>query len=90
MPRHSKDNFYDDIRGDLSELVGAEKADRIIRMFASRYGGSAQYFPKNSVDLTFRNDSIVTRFNGRNESALAREFGISKNYILKIVANYRK
>jgi len=65
-----------------AEGVGREVADRM----AAHWGGQNVYFPMGlSVKLSQRDQGIYDEFNGTNHSDLARKYGVSLQWIYKII-----
>lgn len=73
-----------DTYNELSDTIGAYKADRVINI----YMGELVYFPKLK-SLSVR-EQILREFNGYNYTGLARKYGYSERYIRKIVADKSK
>lgn len=72
---------------DMSNQVAREVADRM----ASHWGGQNIYFPMGlSYKLSQRDHQIFAEFNGVNHSDLARKYGVSLQWIYKIVKMVRK
>ncbi|MDR0996767.1 MAG: hypothetical protein LBL69_03775 [Zoogloeaceae bacterium] len=70
-----------------AESVGREIAGRM----ASHWGGQNLYFPMGlSYRLSQRDREIFAKFNGRNHAALAQEFGVSVQWIYRIVREMKK
>lgn len=70
-----------------AEQLGREIADRM----AAHWGGQNIYFPMGlSYKLSQRDHVIFTEFNGTNHSDLARKFGVSLQWIYKIVKAIQK
>ncbi len=67
--------------------VAQEIADRM----AAHWGGQNVYFPMGlSVKVSRRDRQIYDEFNGSNHSDLARTYGVSIQWIYKIVKAVRK
>lgn len=72
---------------DKADQVGREIADRM----AAHWGGQNIYFPMGlSIKLSRRDRQIYDKFNGHNQSDLAREFGVSLQWVYKIIKAVRK
>ncbi len=72
---------------DKAEQLGREIADRM----AAHWGGQNIYFPMGlSVKLSRRDQQIYDEFNGTNHSELARKFGVSLQWIYRIVKTVRQ
>ena len=72
---------------DKAEQVGREIADRM----ASHWGGQNIYFPMGlSYKLSQRDRQIYDDFTGSNHSELARKYGVSLQWIYKIVKTVRQ
>ncbi|MBS1186710.1 MAG: rdgB [Burkholderiaceae bacterium] len=70
----------------LAEHVGLEVANRM----ATHWGGQLVYFPiGTAMKLSARDVSIWNDFNGNNHSDLARKYGVSLQWIYKIVKTMR-
>lgn len=68
---------------DLARVIGAEAALRLCREF----GGSVLYIPKlDRLRASRRLASIRAEWNGRNNQALARKYGVSTRWVQKAVA----
>lgn len=81
----------------LKEIAGLDKdkADQIGREIAERmaahWGGQNLYFPMGlSYKLSQRDRQIYDDFTGANHSELARKYGISLQWVYKIVKTVRK
>jgi Mor family transcriptional regulator len=81
----------------LCELVSMEagKAEHVAKevteRMAAHWGGQNVYFPMGqSVQLSRRDRQIYDGFNGTNHSELARKYGVSLQWIYKIVKAVRK
>lgn len=69
-----------------AEQAGREIADRM----AGHWGGQNIYFPMGlSYKLSQRDQQIYDAFNGTNHSELARQYGVSLQWIYKIVKAVR-
>lgn len=72
---------------EQAEQLGREIADRM----AGHWGGQNIYFPMGlSYKLSQRDQLIYTEFNGINHSDLARKYGVSLQWIYKIVKTVQK
>jgi Mor family transcriptional regulator len=72
---------------DKAEQVGREIAERM----ASHWGGQNIYFPMGlSYKLSQRDRQIFDDFNGANHSELARKYGVSLQWIYKVVKTVRQ
>ena len=72
---------------DKAEQVGREIADRM----ASHWGGQNIYFPMGlSYKMSQRDRQIYDDFTGANHSELARKYGVSLQWIYKIVKTVRQ
>ncbi|MBN4667879.1 DNA-binding protein [Pandoraea nosoerga] len=72
---------------DKATQVGREIADRM----AAHWGGQNIYFPMGlSYKLSQRDRQIYDDFNGANHSELARKYGVSLQWIYKIVKTVRQ
>lgn len=85
------------VAATLVELasIDQDKADQLAREIADRmaahWGGQNIYFPMGlSVKLSRRDQQIYDEFNGTNHSELARKFGVSLQWIYKIVKTVRQ
>jgi Mor family transcriptional regulator len=81
----------------LRELVAMEAgkaqhvAKEITDRMAAHWGGQNVYFPMGqSIQLSRRDRQIYDDFNGTNHSELARKYGVSLQWIYKIVKAVRK
>ena len=70
-----------------AEQTGREIANRM----AAHWGGQNIYFPMGlTYKLSQRDQQIYDKFNGVNQSDLAREYGVSLQWIYKIVKAVRQ
>ncbi|MGV2287298.1 Mor transcription activator family protein [Trinickia sp. YCB016] len=70
-----------------AEQAGREVADRM----AAHWGGQNIYFPMGmSYKLSQRDRQIYDEFTGANHSDLARKYGVSLQWIYKIVKAVRQ
>lgn len=81
----------------LVELLGVptEKAEQVAHEIANRmashWGGQNIYFPMGlSYKLSQRDQQIYDEFNGDNHSDLARKYGVSLQWIYKIIKTVRQ
>lgn len=79
----------------LREGVGREQAVkisyRIIKRMAKDWGGSAIYFPQALYwDIDERDLEIYAKFNGHNHRELAREYGMSDQWIYALIKRVRE
>lgn len=81
----------------LGELIAVdqERAEHIGKAVAERmaahWGGQNIYFPMGlTMKLSRRDRQIYDKFNGHNQNELAREFGVSVQWIYKIIKAVRK
>lgn len=71
---------------DKADQVGREIAERM----ASHWGGQNIYFPMGlSYKLSQRDRQIFNDFSGTNYSDLARKYGVSLQWIYKVVKTVR-
>ncbi|PHV02845.1 DNA-binding protein [Iodobacter sp. BJB302] len=89
-------DLTDNIAAALIELASldiekaAQLASEIADRMAAHWGGQNIYFPMGlSVKLSKRDQRIYDEFNGTNHSELARKFGVSLQWIYKIVKTVR-
>jgi Mor family transcriptional regulator len=76
-----------DLDKDKADQVGREIAERM----ASHWGGQNVYFPMGlSYKLSQRDRQIFEDFNGTNHSDLARKYGVSLQWIYKVVKTVRQ
>lgn len=72
---------------EAARHVAKEVADRM----AAHWGGQNVYFPMGLAGKLSRRDrQIYEEFNGTNQSDLARKWGVSLQWIYKIVKAVRK
>lgn len=72
---------------DKAEQLGREIAERM----ASHWGGQNIYFPMGqSYNLSQRDRQIFDEFNGANHSELVKRYGVSLQWIYKIVKAVRR
>ncbi|MCU1717439.1 Mor transcription activator family protein [Pseudomonas sp. 5P_3.1_Bac2] len=70
-----------------AEQVASAVAERM----AAHWGGQNIYFPMGlSIRLSRRDRQVYDKFNGHNQSELAREFGVSLQWVYKIIKAVRK
>ncbi len=81
----------------LQELIELDKpkADHVgnalANRMASHWGGQLVYFPVGMASkLSARDLSVWHEFNGRNHSELARKYGVSLQWVYKIVKAMRQ
>lgn len=81
----------------LSELVSMEDgtarhvAKEVADRMAAHWGGQNVYFPMGQAGKVSQRDrQIYEEFNGTNQSDLARKWGMSLQWIYKIVKAVRK
>ena len=81
----------------LTELLGieSEKAEHVGQEIANRmaghWGGQNIYFPMGlSYKLSQRDRQIFDDFTGANHSELARKYGVSLQWIYKVVKTVRQ
>lgn len=75
------------LEAENAEQLGREIADRM----AGHWGGQNIYFPMGlSYKLSQRDHVIFAEFDGVNHSDLARKFGVSLQWIYKIVKAIKK
>ncbi|KVN33328.1 DNA-binding protein [Burkholderia pyrrocinia] len=76
-----------DIGKDQAEQLGREIADRM----AAHWGGQNIYFPMGvSYRLSQRDRQIFDEFRGDNHAELARKYGVSLQWIYKIIKAVRR
>lgn len=80
----------------LSELIELDKergdhvGQEVANRMAGNWGGQLIYFPiGTSIKLCARDLAIWNDFNGNNHSDLARKYGVSLQWIYKIVKAMR-
>ncbi|MCM2494578.1 Mor transcription activator family protein [Burkholderia glumae] len=72
---------------DQAEQIGREIADRM----AGHWGGQNIYFPMGvSYRLSQRDRQIFEEFRGDNQAELARKFGVSLQWVYKIIKTVRR
>ncbi len=75
------------MESETAQHVAKEVADRM----AGHWGGQNIYFPMGlSLKLSRRDRQIYDEFDGKNQSELARKYGVSLQWIYKIVKAVRK
>jgi Mor family transcriptional regulator len=66
----------------MIEIVGEDKFLELCKV----YGGNVVYLPAFSkIVKDKRNYDIVRRYNGKNADSLAVEFGLTSNYVKRII-----
>lgn len=90
-------DLIDQLTVALEEMVSLErsKAQHVAKEVAERmtahWGGQNLYFPMGMVvKLSRRDRQIYDDFNGDNHHELARKYGVSLQWIYKIVKAMRK
>ncbi|MBD9463948.1 MULTISPECIES: Mor transcription activator family protein [unclassified Pseudomonas] len=85
------------VAGALRELVSMDDeaarhvAKEVTDRMAAHWGGQNVYFPMGLAGKLSRRDrQIYEEFNGTNQSDLARKWGVSLQWIYKIVKAVRK
>ncbi len=77
----------ENIDKERAAQLGREVSDRM----AAHWGGQNVYFPMGwSHKLSKRDETIYQEFNGINHSELARKYGVSLQWIYKIVKAVQK
>lgn len=72
---------------ERADHVGQEIANRM----AANWGGQLIYFPiGTAIKLSARDQEIWNEFTGNNHSQLARKYGVSLQWIYKIVKAMRQ
>lgn len=72
---------------DQAATVGLEIADRM----AGHWGGQNIYFPMGTAyKLSVRDHQIFSEFTGDNHAELSRKFGVSVQWVYKIVKSVKK
>jgi Mor family transcriptional regulator len=75
------------VDSEVAEHAGREIANRM----AAHWGGQNIYFPMGlTYKLSQRDHQIFEEFNGQNHSELARKYGVSLQWIYKIVKAVRQ
>ena len=70
---------------ELTELIGFENVYKIYET----YRGLSYTFPMRLYDPKKVAAKIVTRYNGKNASELAREYGYSMRWVLEVLRKER-
>lgn len=89
LASHTASTIQDVIEIDavIAEQIGDAVANHIMRL----YGGQNIYIPKGlQLLVNLRDQAIFRAFNGRNHHELAREFGISLQWVYSIVKRFRE
>ncbi|ALS60703.1 Mor transcription activator family protein [Pandoraea norimbergensis] len=77
--------------GGLTDELAVQVAREIADRMAAHWGGQNIYFPMGlSYKLSQRDRQIYDDFNGANHSELARKYGVSLQWIYKIVKTVRQ
>ena len=72
---------------EKAQQIGREIAERM----ATHWGGQNIYFPMGlSYILSKRDRQIYAEFNGNNHSELARKYGISLQWVYKLIKTVHK
>lgn len=72
--------------GPVEEPRAAQIGAKIAERMAGVWGGQNIYFPMGlSMRISQRDQEIHAKFTGANHAALAREYGVSIQWIYKIV-----
>jgi Mor family transcriptional regulator len=70
----------------IAEVIGVDAYIKLAKIF----GGTSIYVAKmDKIENAKRDKEIVSKFNGYNYTALAREYGLSDRTIRGIIADYR-
>lgn len=65
-----------------------EVAPKALEIFHFLFGGSVIYIPKGTLKhLNARNKLIKAEFTGNNHTELAKKYGLSVQWVYKIVGN---
>ena len=85
------------VAASLKELVSMDEgaarhvAKEVADRMAAHWGGQNVYFPMGLAGKLSRRDRLIyEEFNGTNQSDLARKWGVSLQWIYKIVKAVRK
>lgn len=85
------------VAASLKELVAMDEgsarhvAQEVADRMAAHWGGQNVYFPMGLAGKLSRRDRLIyEEFNGTNQSDLARKWGVSLQWIYKIVKAVRK
>lgn len=71
----------------LAEQIGEAVANRMMQV----WGGQNVYFPMGMVwKVSMRDREIFNAFNGRNHHELARQFGVSVQWVYSVVKRVKK
>lgn len=74
------------MHSDAADQVSRE----VVQRMATHWGGQNIYFPMGlSVRLSERDHQLFSEFNGANHSDLARKYGVSLQWVYKIVKQVR-
>lgn len=75
---------------NLEKMVDVMGMDVFVEV-CKIYGGESVYFPTyGSLNRYSRDLEICSRYDGSNASQLAKEFGISKPHVSRIVCKMKK
>ncbi|NAI60541.1 DNA-binding protein, partial [Escherichia coli] len=76
-----------DIEPAIADQIGQAVANRMMQV----WGGQNVYFPMGMVwKVSQRDQEIFREFNGRNHHELARNFGVSLQWVYSVVKRVRK
>ena len=79
-------NPEQDLPGDLRELY-EELGLEGVRYLVEQWGGTQLYIHSpDSVEKGWRDRQIRERWNGRNEGSLAKELGVSRRYVHRLLS----
>lgn len=76
------------VRGGMSLDEARETGDCLAELVLSLFAGQQVFFPAEPFkarELAARNAEIRAKFNGKNAPLLAREYGLSRSMIWRIV-----
>lgn len=75
-----------DVADTIAVSTKEEIAENVLREIVHNWGGLNVYIPKNWLfEVSERKLEIYKRYNGTNHTELAREYGLSVQYIYRIV-----
>ncbi|MFZ5659158.1 MAG: Mor transcription activator family protein [Pseudomonadota bacterium] len=75
------------VEADIAQRAAQEAATRM----AGHWGGQLIYFPiGHSYNLSKRDRAIFEEFNGHNQPDLARKYGVSLQWVYKIIEKIRQ
>lgn len=68
----------------IAQLIGMDA----VAIISEQFGGTTTYFPKlEKIIKAERDRLIITEFDGYNHKRLAQKYGITEQWVRKIISN---